>query len=95
LNFELSLTIEKKKRRSVLAFCNAADAKRRDNLTLRISYDNGRSWKKSFVVDKDPANGKGAYTAYSDIVKLDKRSVGVIYEKDGYKHIVFKPVKCK
>ncbi|MBK7635049.1 MAG: exo-alpha-sialidase [Saprospiraceae bacterium] len=35
------LTIGKKKGKNILAFCNAADENRRDNLTLRISYDDG------------------------------------------------------
>lgn len=30
--------------KSVVAFCNAADTERRDNLTLRISYADGKTW---------------------------------------------------
>ena len=45
------LRIGTKKGKAVLAFCNAADVKRRDNLTLRISKDDGRTWTKNIVVD--------------------------------------------
>jgi len=89
------LTIGKKGGKNILAFCNAADAKRRDNLTLRISYDDGRTWKKSFVIDKSADGTRGDWTAYSDLVKLGKKKVGVLYERDGYKQIVFTAVKWK
>lgn len=89
------LTVGKKSGKAIIAFCNAADTKRRDNLTLRISYDDGKTWKQSFVIDKSPDATKGDYTAYSDLVKLDKETIGVLYEKDGYQQIVFTTVQWK
>ena len=86
------LTVGHKNGKNTIAFCNAADTKRRDNLTLRISYDDGKTWKNSYVVDKSP-NGKGDYTAYSDLVKLGKKEIGVLYERDSYKEVVFTVVK--
>lgn len=88
------LTIGKKGRKNIIAFCNAADTKRRDNLTLRISYNDGETWKKAFPVDKSADGTAKDYTAYSDLVKLN-RMIGVLYEKDGYKQIVFTTVKWK
>ena len=88
------LNIGVKKRKQMLAFCNAADTLRRDNLTLRISYDEGLSWKKNILIEKSP-DGKKDFTAYSDIVKLDKRSIGVLYERNGYAEIVFTAVNWK
>lgn len=87
------LTIGTKKGKNILAFCNAADTRRRDNLTLRISMDDGKTWSRSYVVDKSADAGQKDFTAYSDIVKLSKNRIGVLYEKDGYKEIVFKVVK--
>jgi sialidase-1 len=86
------LTIGHKNGKNIIAFCNAADTKRRDNLTLRISYDDGKTWKKSILIDKSP-NGKGEFTAYSDLVKISKNEIGVLYERDSYKEIVFTIVK--
>jgi sialidase-1 len=82
--------------RSVLAFCNAADTTDRNNLTLRISYDDGESWPATFLVDRsdDPEKRK-SYTAYSDIVKIGTNEIGILYERDNYKEIVFKKVKWK
>lgn len=87
------LTVGKKKGKNILAFSNAADEKRRDNLTLRISFDDGKTWQKSYEVYKNPSQRDAS--AYSDIVKTGKRSIGVLYEKDGYSQIVFTTVKWK
>jgi sialidase-1 len=89
------LTVGMKKNKAILAFCNDADTSRRDNLTFRISYDEGKTWKKSFLIDKSPAGYKGDYTAYSDLVKIAKNKIGVLYEKDNYKEIIFVAVKWK
>ena len=87
------LTVGKKKGKNILAFCNAADEKRRDNLTLRISDNDGKTWKKSFVIYKN-ADQRDA-TAYSDIVKTGKKKIGVLFEKDNYSEIVFTTIKWK
>jgi sialidase-1 len=87
------LTIGNKKGKNILAFCNAADEKRRDNLTLRISDDDGQTWKKSFVVYKNSDQRDAA--AYSDIIKTGRNTVGVLFEKDGYSQIVFTTIVWK
>jgi sialidase-1 len=84
------LTIGKKKGSHILAFCNSADTEIRDNLTLRISYNDGKTWTKSIVVDR---TGKEENTAYSDIVKIASKKIGVLYEKEDYSKIVFTVVK--
>lgn len=77
-----------------IAFCNPADTARRDRLTLRMSPDAGRSWPVRIPVDQDPdPNSKRDYTAYSDLVELDRRKIGVLYEKDDYRQIVFRAVR--
>ncbi len=88
------LSVGHKNGKNVVAFCNAADTKHRDNLTLRIGYNDGKIWKKTFVIDKSP-DGKGDYTAYSDLVKIAKNKIGILYEKDNYKEIVFTVLKWR
>lgn len=78
-----------------LAFSNASDEKRRDYLTLRISTDEGRTWEKNILVDRSPDGTGTDYTAYSDIVRLSAGKVGIIYERDKYKQIVFSVIKWK
>lgn len=88
------LTIGKYKTQNILAFSNAADTLKRDNLTLRISFDDGKTWNKQYPVDKG-SEGIKDFTAYSDLVQISKNSVGVLYERGGYKEIVFKILHWK
>jgi sialidase-1 len=78
-----------------LAFCNAADTKRRDNLTLRISMDEGATWARSFPLAKAPEGVAGAFAAYSDMAPLDPSHIGILYEREGYSQIVFTKVAWK
>lgn len=89
------LSIGKKKGKSVLAFCNAADTKNRDNLTLRISFDDGKTWKISQLVYSRPDKKDKSPSAYSDIVKISKKTIGVLFEKDNYSQIVFSSLDWK
>lgn len=82
------LTIDKANGKNVLAFVNAAHTDRRDNLTLRISYDDGRTWKDTIPIDRSTDNAEN-HTAYSDLVMVDRQTVGILYERDNYKEIVF------
>ncbi|WP_433901253.1 sialidase family protein [Sphingobacterium puteale] len=83
----------RRKGRYMLAVCNSATANRRDNLTLRLSKDKGKTWFFNQVVSKAPEGVKGDYAAYSDLVLLDKNRIGVLFEKENYQRIVFVPVK--
>lgn len=89
------LNIGAKKGKNILAFCNAADTNHRNNLTLRISFDEGKTWNKSFTIYKGPAETKKnfAYSAYSDLVKINRKKVGILFEKDNYSEIVFTTIK--
>jgi len=83
------LTINSQKQKTIIAFCNAADKERRDNLTLRISSDEGKRWQKEYVIDKGQDNQKGDHAAYSDLVKLSNKSIGILFERNNYGEIVF------
>ena len=73
----------------VLAHINAADTNARNNLTLRISNNGGKTWYSSRSIAKAPEGYKGDYSAYADIVLLNKKEIGVLFEKDNYREIVF------
>ena len=88
------LTVGSKDRKNIVAFCNAADVKSRNNLTLRVSYDDGKTWKGTYKIDGSDTDSKD-YTAYSDLVKLSKKKIGVLYERHNYKEIVFTTIKWK
>lgn len=78
-----------------LAFANNADPVHRNGLTVRISFDAGRTWAKEHLIDRiDDPKGRD-FTAYSDIVMIDAKRIGVLYEKDDYKKIVLKMIDWK
>ncbi len=87
------LTIGKRKGKNIVAFCNAADPDNRDNLMLRISFDDGRSWKEDIIIDKSAPGKEESHAAYSDIVQLGINKVGVLYERENYSTIVFTMVR--
>lgn len=87
------LSLGLKKGKQWLAFCNAADTAHRNHLTLRLSEDEGRSWKRSRLIAAAPPGYKGDYSAYSDLLQMDRKRVGVLYEKENYSKIVFVSVR--
>lgn len=83
------LNLGKSKGKAIIAVCNDADTLHRDNLVLRVSFDEGKTWKQNHVIAKSPEGYKGDYSAYSDLVAVDQKQIGILYEKDDYKQIVF------
>jgi sialidase-1 len=76
---------------SRLLFLNPANKDKRENMTLRISYDEGASWVKSKVL-------YSGVSAYSDLCKLPNGDIGCFYEagiKSPYEGIVFEIVELK
>lgn len=68
-----------------LLFSNPASKKKRHQLTVRLSDDEGRSWPVSRVLHAGPA-------AYSCLVVLPKGSIGCLYEGGSmhpYEKLVF------
>ena len=59
--------------RTVLFFSNPHHKSRRQNMTLQMSLDDGRTWGKKILLDK-----KGG--AYSSLVMVNDRTVGILYE---------------
>lgn len=66
----------------VLLFSNPASQKGRERLTVRASYDDGKSWPDAQVLHPRSS-------AYSCLTVLPDGSIGCLYEKDNYSRIVF------
>ncbi len=65
-----------------LLFSNAKMKKGRKNMTVRLSYDEGKTWTE----------GKTIYTggsAYSSLTILKNGDIGLFFEKDGHKENPF------
>lgn len=74
-----------------LYFSNPASQESRENMTLRISNDNGKSWKRQIAVNQGPS-------AYSDLVKIGKDQIGILYEggiESPYEGIAFEVLNTK
>ena len=78
----------KKTGKGKLLFLNPADENKRQNMTLRISYDNGSTWAKSMVLFAGPS-------AYSDLTLLPNGNIGCFYEAGNtnpYQGIIYQEV---
>jgi len=51
-------------------------------MTVRMSYDEGRTWPVSRLVDPGSA-------AYSCLARLSDGHIGLLYESGGYKRVTF------
>lgn len=84
----LRWTTKEKHGENVLLFATPSNTSKRENLMVMASFDESKSWQPLFKIH----NG---FSAYSDMVKLNKHTLGVIYETDEYKKIQFRRVKLK
>jgi sialidase-1 len=76
-------------RKDCLLFLNPASATSRSNMTLRASFDRGRSWPQSKVLYAGPS-------AYSSLTELPSGEIGALYEggvKSPYEYIVFQTIR--
>lgn len=70
------------KNKNLLIFSNPADRKERKNMVVRVSNNDGKTWQKEIPV-------YGGSAAYSCLVQLPNGNVGLLFEADNYKKIVF------
>lgn len=69
-------------------FSNAASRTARVNMMIKLSTDDGGSWKKSYHVHEGPS-------AYSDIVMISENNIGILYEggkSRPYEGIIFENI---
>ncbi|MGN6195881.1 MAG: sialidase family protein [Ginsengibacter sp.] len=79
------------KAKKALVFANPASTTSRSNMTVRLSFDKGRSWPLSKKLYAGPS-------AYSDLTLLPDGSIGCLFEAGylkPYDGIVFKRVELK
>lgn len=81
------LALGKIRGKQTLAFCNPFHEQNRTALTLQISQDEGLTFRPLLL--------EPAMAAYSDLVALGKKHIGVLYERDDYRTIVFRRVQWR
>jgi sialidase-1 len=67
---------------SRLLFANPGSTFQRERMTVRLSYDEGRTWPVSKLIDAGPSG-------YCCLTRLKDGRVGLIYERDHYKCLTF------
>jgi sialidase-1 len=69
----IRFTLARKGGRNRLLFSNPADTIR-DRLTVRLSYDEGKTWPVARLVDED-------FSEYSSLAVLSDGTIGVLYDR--------------
>lgn len=67
---------------NTLLFSNPATPKGRHHLTVRASSDQGKTWPRSRLICEGSS-------AYSSLAALPGGEIGLLYERDDYKHLTF------
>lgn len=67
---------------NILLFCNPKSKNKRSQLTIRISYNEGKTWSKGKTIYPGSA-------AYSSLCELANGEIGLLFEKDNYSGICF------
>jgi sialidase-1 len=70
---------------TVLVFANPASKEARRNMTVRVSFDEGKTWPVSRQIDAGSA-------AYSCLARLPNGRIGLLYERGDYRKITFTEV---
>lgn len=73
---------DSKTNKEILLFSNAHSPNKRENLSICVSYDQGKTWPKKTTIYKGSA-------AYSSMTILPNGDIGIFFEKDDYSDNVF------
>jgi sialidase-1 len=60
----------------ILLFVNPADQYKRKNMTIKVSFDEGRTWPASYHTLIDAGTGRG----YPSLTSIDQNTIGILYE---------------
>lgn len=70
---------------NILLYSSPANPTSRRDMTILMSFNEGATWTNNMLIDAGPA-------AYSDLIKLDNTTAGVLYEagaSSAYEEIIF------
>lgn len=68
--------IEDGEERHVLLFANPNSKERRNNITIKVSFDDGQTWPEEYWTLLDEGRGAG----YSCMTSIDEHTIGIFYE---------------
>lgn len=67
---------ENGEKKTMLLFVNPASTSKRNNITLKASYDDGNTWPEEKYILLDEYSGRG----YSCITSVNDTTIGILYE---------------
>jgi len=67
---------ENGQKKSILLFSNPNSKTNRDNMTIKVSFDNGETWPEKYWMLLDQKSGRG----YSCLTSIDEQTIGILYE---------------
>lgn len=76
--------------KDLLIFSNPNSTQHRNNITIKVSLDDGYTWLPQHQVLLD----EGTSWGYSCLTMVDKETVGILYESS-VAHMTFQTVKLK
>lgn len=81
---------EKGKKKSVLLFSNPDSKTLRHRMTIKVSYDDGKTWVNSKKIMLDEGKSRG----YSCLTSIDNDTIGILYESS-MADMVFQKISLK
>ncbi|WP_240347909.1 sialidase family protein [Longitalea arenae] len=82
--------VSKGQKRSVLLFANPDSKTTRHHMTIKVSYDDGRTWAADKKILLDEWKSRG----YSCLTSIDAETIGIVYESSQC-DLVFQKIKLK
>lgn len=76
--------------RDILIFSNPADQSVRQNMTIKVSTDEGETWPTKYHTLIDEGRGRG----YSCLTSIDENTIGILYE-GSQADLVFQKIKLE
>ena len=70
---------ESGKKKSILLFSNPNSRTTRDHMTIKVSFDDGKTWPEKYWMLLDEGKGRG----YSCLTSIDEQTIGILYEGSG------------
>ncbi|MEN6453945.1 MAG: exo-alpha-sialidase [Prolixibacteraceae bacterium] len=67
---------ENGEKKSILLFSNPNSKIKRDHITIKVSFDEGKTWPEKYWTLLDEGVGRG----YSCLTSVDEQTIGIIYE---------------
>jgi sialidase-1 len=64
------------RKKSVLLFSNPNSTQIRNNITIKVSFDEGRTWPEKYWTLIDEGTSRG----YSCLTTIDEDTIGILYE---------------